>query len=165
EARHGRDQHGRDESHTRPLHFQRCHTGPGTERPDEETQTVGHGQGRAHNKPISVNWLTPLLTTSSRRKASKAASLPTNPSSGGTPAIDARASAAIPASTGQRRPRPDRWRTSRVPARLSMMPVTRKSVDLNSPWERTSVAPANADTKPPDPIRTVRKPSWLTVPN
>ena len=64
--------------------------------------------------------------------AANAASLPTKPSSGGTPAIESAARPPMTASAGSRRPSPDSCRRSRVPVAWSMTPTVRKSVDLNS---------------------------------
>src|SRR5512144_388690 len=52
------------------------------------------------------------------RYASYAASLATNPASGGSPAIDAAASTAAPVVHGSRRPSPESRRRSRVPGRM-----------------------------------------------
>ena len=91
-------------------------------------------------------------------------SLATNPSSGGTPAIEAAASVATVASTGAARPTPDRSRRSRVPASWSRMPTTRNSAALNSACATSIATPASAAFAVPAPNSTASRPSWLTVP-
>ena len=104
----------------------------------------------------------PARATSSRE--AKTLSLPTKPSSGGRPAIDAPAMTAVPNSTGAERPTPDSARMSRVPAWWSTMPTTRNSVALNSAWASSIAIPARAVARVPTLKTTIRKPSWLTVP-
>ena len=96
--------------------------------------------------------------------ASSTDSLATKPPSSGTPAMDA---APIPATTARAREdrkTPESLRMSRVPAWWSMMPTTRNSVALKSPWASSMASPASAASGFPSPTTMVRKPSWLTVP-
>ncbi len=96
--------------------------------------------------------------------ASNPASLAVNPMVGGMAAIDAPATTAATATTGMDRPTPDSLRRSRVPALWSTIPTTRNRVDLNSAWEMSRASPPRAAARVPSPVRTTRKPSWLTVP-
>ena len=102
--------------------------------------------------------------SSSARNASNPASLPTKPSSGGSPAIDAAAAAAVIALPRSDVHSPESRRTSRVPVAWSIVPVTRNSGALNSPCASSIAIPAMAAIRVPAPNRTMRKPSWLTVP-
>lgn len=95
---------------------------------------------------------------------SRAASLATNPISGGTPAIEAPASTATAHTHGIARPTALSERRSRPPAAWSTMPTTRNSAALNSACAGSMATPARAAASVPAPNRMVRKPSWLTVP-
>lgn len=74
------------------------------------------------------------------------------------------ATTAVPATQGRVRPTPERRRRSRVPVAWSMIPVTRKSGALKTAWARIIVTAASPTSYLPSPARTIRKPSWLTVP-
>ena len=69
------------------------------------------------------------------------------------------------AITGACRPTPLSSSMSRVESWRSITPTTRNSADLNSAWLSSSARPASAASRVPKPSITVRKPSWLTVPN
>lgn len=97
---------------------------------------------------------TPARTTQRHhpppRKAEKAAPLPTNPASGGTPALEAAASRATSHTAGAARRRPLRSRRSRMPVLWSMTPTTKNSVALNTACS-SSIAPARAASRRPAP--------------
>ncbi len=75
-------------------------------------------------------------------KASKSASLATNPNSSGMPAIDPAATAATASTAPQPGPGRGSRRTSRVPRWWSTMPTTMKAAALKAPWASSITQPA-----------------------
>ena len=110
---------------------------------------------QAHTPPWAAPWAASDSSTDS---------LATKPNSGGSPAMDSPAATATAARTGWRRPMPESWRRSRVPASWSMMPTIMNSGALNTAWARSMASPAIAASRVPRPLATMRKPSWETVP-
>src|SRR5699024_3633481 len=91
-------------------------------------------------------------------------SLPMNPKSGGTPAIDNDATAAIQNSAGWDFRSPESLWRSRVPVLLSMAPTTMNRGALNSECASNIVRPAMAPLAVPRPLTIIKKPSCDTVP-
>ena len=104
------------------------------------------------------------VSSSSCRIASRAASLATNPNSGGIPAIDAAEITASEVSHGCFLPRPDSSWMSRVPVVWSMAPTIMNSAALNIECANVIARPAIAASREPTPMTVMMKPSWLTVP-
>ena len=80
------------------------------------------------------------------------------------PAMLIAASPARTASSGMDRPSPDSLVRSRVPAEVSMMPTLKNSGALNVAWAMSMASPPSSASGFPDPISSVIRPSWDTVP-
>ena len=115
-------------------------------------------------RPMAVNTPGMPRRGSASSTASSAASLATNPNSGGTPAIDAAARPAMMNICGRRSPRPDNCRTSRVPVVWSMAPTIMNRVALNIAWPRVRARAASIAARVPMDVTVMMKPSCDTVP-
>lgn len=107
--------------------------------------------------------MTEILSGEDRR-VEYAASFAANPSSGGSPAIEAAAIDAHTATTGKAFQPPESFVRSRVPARWSMMPTHRNKQDLNRAWAMSRPRAAFVMSGVPNEAMVVRNPSWETVP-
>ena len=101
---------------------------------------------------------------SSPMAASMAASLAGKPSSGGRPAIDAPATAAVAAATGIERRSPRSSPIDRVPVRTSISPTTMNRAALNTAWASSRPMAAKVALGSPRLRRAIIKPSCEMVP-
>src|SRR5690625_889897 len=136
---------------------------------DPRTTTTRGAQLQAAPQKLGSPPIAPEVWASLRHRpqsmaACRTVSLPTNPNSGGTPAMDSDEIAATQNSAGWDFRRPESLLRSRVPVILSIAPTTIKSGALNSECESNMARPAMAPLTVPKPLAIIRKPSCETVP-